>query len=118
MYEKDPQLGTWVNNQRTAYKKKKKAEECKRLLNSIGFVWGAITVTWEEMYERLVAYKMEHNHCMVPKQDKEDPQLRTWVNTQRRSFRENKMTDRRTRLLNSVSFVWNANATLNFMRFF
>lgn len=37
--KKDPQLVSWVNNQRTAYKKGKMSSERKLLLNSIGFDW-------------------------------------------------------------------------------
>ena len=57
-YKEDRQLGSWVNKQRTAYKREKMTEERKRLLNSIGFLWdgkapGTSTATWEEMYQRL-----------------------------------------------------------------
>ena len=38
---------------------------------------------WNEMLERLVAYKAKHGHCLVPKRYAEDPRLGTWVETQR-----------------------------------
>ena len=41
-YNKDPQLGSWVNNQRSAYKRNGISEERKRLLNSIGFALSAM----------------------------------------------------------------------------
>ena len=71
--EKDRQLGRWVNTQRRSYMYKKTSEERKCLLNSIGFVWSTLSpgtirnsATWEEMYQRLVAYKKEHKNINVP----------------------------------------------------
>ena len=105
-YYKDPKLGGWVSAQRAAYKNKKMNEERKRLLNSVGFVWTALTTTWEEMYQRLVVYKMRHNHSIVPQRNKEDPQLGAWVNKQRTINRNKNMKEERKRLLDSIGFVW------------
>ena len=60
-YNEDPRLGQWVNNQRTAHKKKAMSIEHASLLNHIGFDWGTISSNWNEMYQRLIAYKNEHN---------------------------------------------------------
>ena len=38
-YSEDPQLGTWVRNQRLASKKGRMKEDRKRMLDIIGFVW-------------------------------------------------------------------------------
>lgn len=35
------------------------------------------------MYQRLVQYKREHGHCLVPRKYDADPKLSTWVETQR-----------------------------------
>jgi len=116
-YNKDPQLGRWVNNQRSAYKRNDMLEERKCILNSIGFVLNAMNakpsgtkrVTWKEMYRRLVAYKTVHHKDAnddVPQSyyDVVDPQLGDWVFTQR--CRVNKMTEERKQLLNYIGFVW------------
>ena len=61
-YEKDPHLGTLVNNQRATYRGTK----------IIGIVWGGkvpgtSTATWEEMHVRLVVtYKKERKNAKVP----------------------------------------------------
>jgi len=47
-YNKDPKLGSWVSSQRTLYRDKKITEECKHVLNSVGFGWDVRT-PWEEM---------------------------------------------------------------------
>ena len=94
-------------------------EERTRLLDFIGFVWNALSpvtvrnsATWEEMYQRLVAYKMEHNDINPPIKYKIDPQLGTWVTTQRTTYKNKKsMTKERKRLLNSIGFAWVAFST-------
>jgi len=114
-YKEDLQLGSWVHTQRTAYKANKISAECKSILDYIDFVWdwkglpGTSTATWEEMYERLVAYKKEHNDTNVRQRYKKDPQLGIWVNNQR--ARKKNMTKERKRLLNSIVFVWDARNT-------
>ena len=84
-------------------------EERKSLLNSIGFVWDFGTKNneaWEEMYQRLVAYKKEHKGTSVPQNYKEDPQLGHWVSNQRKAYKNKIMTEERKHLLNSIGFLW------------
>ena len=82
--------------ERTASETNKIPEERKRLLNSIGFAWGApasrgtYTATWEAMYQRLVVYKKEHMNTKVPQHYNKGPQLGMWVGSQRYN---KKMTD-------------------------
>jgi len=114
-YNEDPQLGCWVYHQRTAYRNKQMAEERKRFLNYIGFVWdrkvpGTSTATWEKMYQQLVGYKKVHNDTDVPRRYMEDPKLGIWVHNQRVNYRTKKMTEERKRLLNYIGFVWDGNA--------
>jgi len=109
-YKEDLHLGSWVQFQRRNYKKNKMTERHKHLLDFVGFVWdvrarGTSPAIWDEMYQRLVAYKMEHNHCLVPQRYKEDPQLGTWVHTQCRFYKKNKMVERHKNLLDFVGFV-------------
>ena len=37
---------------------------------------------WDNMFERLKAYKSENGDCLVPKRFAKDPRLGTWVETQ------------------------------------
>ena len=96
LYTEDPKLGYWLNKQCTRYKTEKMTEERKSQLNSIGFVWdgkapGTSTATWEEMYERLLLYKIEHNDTTsVPQHYKEDPKFGTWVHNQCAAYRGGK----------------------------
>jgi len=108
-YNEDPYLGRWVYTQRAARRNKTMTEERKCLLNSIGFLWASLTINkaqWEEMYQRLVAFKKEHKHTMVPTKYKEDPKLACWVSTQRAAYRDKTMTEERKHILNSIGFAW------------
>jgi len=110
--EVDSKLGPWVECQRTSYKKKKLSVERINDLESIGFSWklrdSVPAIPWNEMYERLVAYKKYHQSALVPTRYKEDPRLGTWVQTQRFKYNKGKLLEKRIELLNSIDFVWSA----------
>jgi hypothetical protein len=43
-------------------------------------------VQWNEMYQRLLKFRNETGHCIVPKGYAEDPKLACWVETQRHLY--------------------------------
>lgn len=97
----DPQLGSWVAAQR------KFCTNIDRiaLLNEIDMCWDCNKKAndhWMEMFERLKKYNKKYFTCNVPARWKEDSQLATWVNTQRRR----KQPEDKRDLLNSIGFVW------------
>ena len=111
-YSQDPQLGKWVNTQRTAYYKGKMPRERASLLNSIGFDWGWHQSTWNKMFKRLVAYKNNHKgDTNVPRTYHQDSQLGEWVRTQRRTYKDKRMPAERAGLLNSIGFHWEAHSS-------
>jgi hypothetical protein len=71
-------------------------------------------VRWDAMFERLVAFKEKHGHCLVPNRYKDDPKLGSWVTTQRRqrkAFLEEKfqstiISQNRIDRLDEIGFVW------------
>jgi len=76
-YSQDPQLGTWVANQRQHYKKGVLAKERCDQLESIGFQWTRIH-EWTEMFKRLQAYQQENNgSCNVPQKYPLDAELKS-----------------------------------------
>ena len=109
-YPEDPKLGRWVGKQRTHYKKNSSSltTERKHQLNLIGFVWDPYDKRWTDMYDRLVEYKQQHKSTCVPSIYKDDPQLATWVHTQRTHYNRNSssLTADRIKLLNSIGFIW------------
>ena len=64
-------------------------------LESIGFQWKVknkmkrfYDKQWDNMFEKLNAFKMDKGHCMVPKRYPVDIKLGTWVHTQRIQYRK------------------------------
>eukprot|EP00536_Pseudo-nitzschia_multiseries_P018078 jgi/Psemu1/293328/fgenesh1_pg.2133_\ len=95
-------LGVWTHTQRCIFKRGEILEERMTLLESIGFDWGHINNAWNEMYQRLVAYKNKHGTTMVPWRYKADPQLGNWVTKQRSRCKRKERVDQ----LNKIGFVW------------
>ncbi|KAL7572037.1 hypothetical protein ACA910_001690 [Epithemia clementina (nom. ined.)] len=119
-------------------------EERLRRLESIGFEWKVrnkmkryYDKQWQDMFERLLKFKHENGHCIVPKRYPPDIKLGTWVHTQRIQYRKlghgpkgkdgnasegealsdeipkgeemsYRLTDERRKRLEEVGFVWSA----------
>jgi hypothetical protein len=64
---------------------------------------------WDEMFQRLVAYKKVHKSTTVPERYAEDPKLATWVQTQRRTCGKKNISVKRIGRLDSIGFVWKIN---------
>lgn len=61
---------------------------------------------WEESYEKLLEYRMEHGHCNVPVGYKLDAALARWVALNRAVGRENRMDPERKEKLELIGFSW------------
>ncbi|EEC44448.1 predicted protein, partial [Phaeodactylum tricornutum CCAP 1055/1] len=65
---------------------------------------------WDQMFERLLAFRDENGHCMVPKRFPPDMKLGTWVHTQRIQYRKlpviGRLTDDRIHRLEELGFIW------------
>jgi hypothetical protein len=123
----DPQLGRWVDKQRTYKKKLDRGEPSEGLttaraakLTALGFAWDPPNLRsheaeWEAQLARLVVYKAEHGDCNVPQGWAEDPRLSNWVNNQRALKRKldrgepcNGMTAERAARLTALGFAFDA----------
>ena len=93
----DPELGTWVANQRKRHNQNKLRADRKTKLEELDFLWGSsgnkrgvqannkkYDDQWSIMYAKLQAYKSNHGNCKVPYYYPQDPSLALWVSTQRR----------------------------------
>jgi predicted metal-dependent RNase len=119
-YQADGRLGRWVHYQRVEFWMLKQRGSGKITqsrvdkLDSIGFEWDPQKSKWNSMFFRLVDFKSEHGHCMVPKGHKEDTELANWVRNQRLEHqnleknRKGRMTIERKERLESIGFQWNA----------
>jgi len=109
-------LGTWVSRQRASYRDGTIKEDRKLVLDKIGFVWkidhcdaefSLRQRQWDEMCEKLKAWKKEHGHCNVPGDYKGDAALAKWVKNQRTFERNGKLDEGRFERLDVLGFVWN-----------
>jgi hypothetical protein len=106
-YAADPTLGSWVSNQRYYYKNKVLSVKRMRRLDSIGFAWKLKDIVpWEEMYQRLVAYKKQHKSTNVPRKHQLHLKLGEWVHNQRNCYTKKEISVERIKRLDSIGFVW------------
>ena len=83
-WEKDPNLSTWISQQRHGYKVGHMDQEKVRRLNELGFVWDVLQSQWEQQLSELKAFKKRFGHCRVPaKAWVENPTLGSWLSAQR-----------------------------------
>jgi hypothetical protein len=133
-WAEDPQLGTWVSDQRKFKKKFDRGDPSQGMttaraarLEALGFAWvlssehiskisqarSTNEPAWEAQLARLAAYKAAHGDCSVPQGWAEDPRLGRWINTQRQLKRKldrgepgGGMTAERAAKLTAIGFVW------------
>ena len=111
IYVRDPKLGNWVHWQRRCYTTKNLCTERINKLESISFVWDPFDKQWMEMYQKLLAYKIQHGSTKVPWRYMDDPQLAIWVSSQRQVYNNTTsgiLSEKRMGLLNSINFAWSA----------
>jgi hypothetical protein len=113
-------LGTWVGNQRSAYKKGRLSAERIQRLTAIGFDWdGPETALWERRFSELEAYEKQYGDCNVPATWAMNRALGQWVAAQRGTYRNRTLpeaerlarrigllSDEQIERLNKLGFVW------------
>jgi len=107
-FAEDQKLANWCTYQRERIRKGKMPPERLERLEAIGFEWEPVLERqWNEKFEKLRAFKDANGHCQVPWMYPEDPQLPTWVKTQRERRRKSKLPPAYIQRLNNLGFVWN-----------
>jgi N-dimethylarginine dimethylaminohydrolase len=66
---------------------------------------------WNKQYEKLVEFKQNNGHCVVPQKCKEDKSLGKWVSKQRTSYTNKVICRDRKDLLDALEFVWQDDRT-------
>jgi len=107
----------WTYNQRESYKNGLLLSERQAKLEGIGFEWRlrepcalsharapSRNEQWRHMYDRLLSFREEFGHCLVPRLYEHDEALSNWVNTQR--VRARRIPKYRKKLLDDIGFVW------------
>jgi hypothetical protein len=73
----------------------------------MGFDWEPIATRWNEMFQKLVRFKEEHGHTLVPQGQPQFKELSTWVRNQRRAMVQNQpIMGERAQRLDEIGFVW------------
>ncbi|MCM2535180.1 Helicase associated domain protein [Neobacillus pocheonensis] len=99
-------LANWVFDQRKNYKKNNLSTERIEKFNAIGFIWDLHKENWESMYNLLVDFKKENGHYNVPLRYIKNKQLGEWVLSQRKHYKNKKLTEEQIQKLNNIGFVW------------
>ena len=101
-------LAVWITEQRRASRDGRLSAENKRKLDELGFIWfpkQAYSAQWNEMFDRLCAFRKAHGHVnVVPSSP--DRKLARWVGTQRRFYREGTILPDRIQRLEEIGFRW------------
>jgi len=106
VWEKNPVLGSWAARQRFLHKLGELPQPCVDRLDQIGFVWDPADKIWHEMYLRLVTYKGKHGDCDIPFVCPADPQLASWVASQRHRKKTGSLSEERVQRLTEIGFNW------------
>jgi hypothetical protein len=106
-WRQNEHLAKWVDKIR--HRKAQLSPNRIKQLDGLGFDWDPHNTYWEQMYERLAAYKKQHGHCNVPREWKQDQLLSTWVTNQR--HRKVELSPERIRRLETLGFDWDPHNT-------
>lgn len=104
--KQNPVLGTWVTSQRANYKKGKLPNEKIELLNNINFDWAPHETIWYKSYNELKMYNELHGCLNIPSNYKGNISLGKWINTQRMTYKNGKLSKEKIDLLNELGFIW------------
>lgn len=113
-YDANPQLGTWVLNQRVQYRyllqgePSTLTEDRVARLEEAGFVWNENQHRWFRMLARLTTYHDEHGTFDVAADH--DLALRHWVYLHRKEYKQpdgsTTLTPARIQALDEIGFTW------------
>ena len=100
--EADPELKKWVTKIRSQLKASQLSEDRIKVLNHVNFPRSLHEKKWNRHYEELVEFHALNGHCNVHRACC----LGQWVNNQRRSKTNGKLSAERIALLDGLSFGW------------
>ena len=91
-------LGSWISNQRSAYKKTGKSKLTKEKiekLNSINMIWDLFEYNWVKAFEDVKAYKEQFGNLNIPKDyiGASGKNLYFWLNDQKKKFKNDKLNN-------------------------
>jgi len=106
-------LGVWLNTQRIEVKKGKLDKSRRERLESLGVIWDPADAQWERNFSLLATYRKREGHADVPQNyEEEGVKIGSWLNTQRKEFKKNKMDPKRQEQLESLGVLWDPKEAL------
>lgn len=97
-------LGSWVNTQRTRYKKGKLENTRRDRLEALqGWSWSPFDNAWDSMLSKVL--EIAHQLGSIDKfreQDSESQLIKGWINAQRHKYKDGALSDDRANQLQSV----------------
>lgn len=102
----NPELSSWVANQRSRRMQNDLSEERIHRLEAIDFVWNRHNAAWESTFAALVEYKKREGHCNVPDRSAADSKLGQWVVEQRQNKKNGTLAKERIKRLEGIGFAW------------
>lgn len=110
-------LGLWVNKQRSEKAKWEDGKDSQmsdlkmRLLESVGFKWAKRkgSISWNERYNQLVAYKEKEGDCNVPTRSSDSSEIKVlgrWVTSQRSLYKRGVIDKEKIKRLEEIGFTW------------
>ncbi len=106
-------LGKWISNRRSDYKKGKLSPDQIKKLESIGMVWDAAInkdEIWNKWYKLAVEYRNEHGDLLVSSdyQTKSGENLGQWISKARKVYKNGNLSPDKIKKLEAIGMVWDA----------
>lgn len=102
-------FANWVYRIRNPKDKALLSQDRLDRLNEIGFVWNVDEYNWNTKFNELKKYYEETNNYLFIRNNKT---LAEWANRQRQYYRENKLTDEKILLLQSINFIFDVQSII------
>ena len=101
-------LGMWISHQRRDYLKDKLSNDRIELLEAIGMIWSVYDAQWFDYYRFAVQYYNENSNLLIPRlyTASNGVKLGSWLGAQRRQYKDGKLSEDRTKLLEKIGMVW------------
>lgn len=106
-------LGTWITNQRSSYKKGTLSADKIQKLEALGMVWNTTSEKWLEGYTYAEKYYAAHGDLLVPATYNLDGfSLGRWIGTQRNAYKKGVLEAYKIQKLEAIGMVWNPHEAL------
>ncbi|MBR5507190.1 MAG: helicase associated domain-containing protein, partial [Clostridia bacterium] len=101
-------LGLWIRNQRTKYRKGLLSEDQIDLLEKCNMCWQVTEKKWFEGYGYALRYFQTHNDINISNDYKTENgyNLGSWLSSNRKAYHSGKLSDERIRKLEDLGFSW------------